>query len=180
MVIFSWIINLQDDQKFMFLLVYITLLLTLCSQSIAEIGTIIYPDSVKLSLLFSYLIFICMVILSNTLFPLKVVSHSVKSISWFSFIRYGSELIIIYIYGFNRCKSGHISGVLFTHNLNSHDFWPNFFKLIMICILLKLLVLIILILKSNNVFDRWLSLSRYKTVNRDNVPVPDKSYYEIL
>ena len=161
-IMISYTMNLYDDQKLTFLYVFVSFSLIICTQSIAEIGTIIYPDNVKLSLLFSMLIFVCLIIFSNTLVPLKEVSLSVKWISWLSFVRYGSELLLIYIYGFNRCKTGYISGVLFSHSLDSHDFWPNLFKLMIIHILLKLLTLIILIIKSNNIFDHWLRLSRSK------------------
>ena len=121
----------------------------LCSQSIGQISAILFPNNSAIAISFCAAIFAVVQILSTICVPVKYFHYSLQQISDLSFFKLAYEIIIIAIYGFDRCLENEISLVLYNFRIESQMFWRKIIYFIILCIALKLITLLLIIYKIN-------------------------------
>ena len=124
-------------------------MVTLCTQSFAQISAIIFSKNPKMAMTLAVIIVFHMNMLGNVLIPMKDTHYALQAMSQLSYFRHSFELIIISIYGFQRCDENSISLVLHEFDIESQNFYNNLFNLVLICIALKAFTIFLLIFKIN-------------------------------
>ena len=147
--VFYLITNLYSSYEIYTVYVLTGILSVLFTQSIAQIGAIIYHDDTKLAVLSAFCVNTLFFVFGNNLFPLKELHYSLQILSSLSFIRLSFESVLLIIYGFDRCSEDQLSTVLYGFQIQTQDFYPNFIKLMIICFCFKFLTFLVSISKTN-------------------------------
>ena len=150
MVLFCWILTFYNSWMINITYYFALTMVVLCSQRVAQISAIICPNNSKLAMTIAILIITTLIVLGNNLVPIKKFHYFLQALSDLSFIKYSFELIILSIYGFNRCSQSDISLVLYEFGIESQVFWSNVISLLIIFIVLKLITIFSLGLKINH------------------------------
>ncbi|CAG2112774.1 unnamed protein product [Medioppia subpectinata] len=128
--LFCWIANLYNTITFYVFTFALNLLVIMCTQSVSQLSAILFANEPKMALMFAIMSQTIMLILGNSLIPVKELHYTMQVFSQFSYIRLSFECMVIMIYGFDRCQGNQVSTVLYGLEIDDDQFWTNIVQLI--------------------------------------------------
>lgn len=152
--IYTWIINSIYDNLLLYPTYFACLTLSLIYfQSLSQICSIIFSRKSEIPFIIScFSLFYINMLLSDFMIPITDMHFLLKISSYLSVIRPAFEIILIPIYGWDRCLDSEFSRVLKDFDVDSGDFWPNLIHLSILAIVFKIITLICILIKTNSIF----------------------------
>ncbi|CAG2167827.1 unnamed protein product, partial [Oppiella nova] len=92
---------------------------------VSQISALLFMKEPKVAMMFAILVQAVLVLLGNSLFPVKELHYVLQVLSSLSYIRYAFECIVLLIYGFGRCSHNQMSTVLYSLDIEENVFWHN-------------------------------------------------------
>ncbi|CAG2105240.1 unnamed protein product [Medioppia subpectinata] len=102
--VFLWITNRYNTITFYVFTFAVILLVIICTQSAAQLASLLFMNDTKVALIVAILIHATIFFMSNSLIPVKELHYIMQELSHLSYIRHAYECIIIMLYGFDRCQ----------------------------------------------------------------------------
>ncbi|CAG2105620.1 unnamed protein product [Medioppia subpectinata] len=128
--VFLWITNRYNTITFFMFTFAVILLVIICTQSAAQLASLLFMNDTKVALIVAILIHATVFFMSNSLIPVKELHYIMQELSHLSYIRHAYECIIIMLYGFDRCQGNQVSTVLYGMEIDDDLFWPNMIRLV--------------------------------------------------
>ncbi|CAG2172073.1 unnamed protein product, partial [Oppiella nova] len=91
-------------------------------ETVSQISALLFMKEPKVAMVFAILVQAVLVLLGNSLFPVKQLHYVLQVLSSLSYIRYAFECIVLLIYGFGRCSHNQMSTVLYSLDIDENVF----------------------------------------------------------